>query len=96
MHLFYLHQFHHQIRCIRIIIAIFNQIVHRHNNINMFCFISKASFISVLQSLNGTQFLNATFVFASPPVTAIFPVTEIYASEKSQRLDSNDFVKNVI
>ena len=29
-------------------------------------------------------------------VTVIFPVTEIYASEKSQRLDSIDFDKNFV
>ena len=45
--------------------------------------------MSVLHFPNGAQFLNATFVFALPPATVIFHVTKIYASEKSQRLDSN-------
>ena len=44
--------------------------------------------------LNGVQFLNATFVLSAAPTTAIFPVTKTYASELSQRLDSNDFVIN--
>ena len=52
--------------------------------------------ISILQSLNGAQFLNATFVLLSPVVTLIFPVTKMYASEWSQRLDSNELVKNLI
>ena len=56
----------------------------------------KVSFISVLHNMNGVQFLNATFVLLSAPATAIFPVTKIYTSEWSQRLDSNEFVKNFI
>ena len=50
----------------------------------------------MLHSSNGAQFLNATFVFALPPVKVIFPLTKIYASEQSQRLDSNELVKNLI
>ena len=56
----------------------------------------KVSFISVLHFLNDAQFLNATFVLLSAPTTAIFLVTKIYASEKSQRRDFIDFVKNFI
>ena len=51
---------------------------------------TKASFISILHSLNGAKFLNATFVFVLPPVTVTFPVTKTCALEWSQRLDSND------
>ena len=36
------------------------------------------------------------FVFALPPVTVIFPVTKTYASEQSQRLDSNELVESLI
>ena len=57
---------------------------------------TKVSFISVQHFLNGAQFLNATFVFPLPPVTLIFPVTKIYASEESQKLDSNELAKNLI
>ena len=56
----------------------------------------KVSFISVLHFLNGSQFLNATFVLSSAPTTVILPVTKIYPSELSQRLDSNEIVKNLV
>ena len=65
------------------------------------------SLISVLQSSNGAQFLNTTCVAALSGfclclsaaivlATVILPVTKIYASEQSQRFDSNELVKNVI
>ena len=56
----------------------------------------KVSLIFVLQFVNSAQFLNATFVLLSAPATAIFPVTRIYASELSQRLDSNELVRHLI
>ena len=65
---------------------------------------TKVSLISVLHFLNGAQLLNATFVLLSllllllllVPVILIFPVTKIYASEKSQKFDSNELVKNLV
>ena len=69
------------------------------------------SLISVLQSSNGAQFLNTTCVAALSGfflwglssaaavivlATVILPVTKIYASEQSQRFDSNELVKNLI
>ena len=57
---------------------------------------TKVSFISVLNFLNGAQFLNITCVASVLDVAVIFPVTKIYASEKSQRLDSIDLVKKFI
>ena len=54
------------------------------------------SLISVQKSLNGAQFLNATCVASLLGVAIIFPVIKIYASEYSQRLSSNEFVKNFI
>ena len=59
---------------------------------------TKVSFISVLHFLNGVQLLNATFVLllVVVPVILIFPVTKIYASEISQRFDSNELVKNLV
>ena len=47
--------------------------------------LTKASLISVLQSLIGAQFLNTTCVTAPSAISSvlpvIFPVTKIYASE---------------
>ena len=54
------------------------------------------SLISILQFLNGAQFLNTTCVTALLGVAVIFTVTKMHASEQSQRLDSNDFVKHFI
>ena len=69
------------------------------------------SLISVLQFSNGAQFWNTTcvaassncFLWGSAPaaaaivfVTAMFPVTKVYASQWSQRYDSNELVKNLI
>ena len=58
---------------------------------------TKVSFISALNFLNGVQFLNVIFVLLLlllAPKAAIFPVT--ITSEQSQRLDSNEPVKNLI
>ena len=54
------------------------------------------SLISVLQSWNGAQISNTTCVAALLGAAVISPVTKIYASEQSQRFDSNEFVKNSI
>ena len=56
----------------------------------------KVLFISVLHFSNGAQFLNTTWVAALLGVAVIFPVSKMYVSEKSQRLDSIDLVKNFI
>ena len=65
---------------------------------------TKVSLISVLQSLNGALFLNTICVIVPSSIlsvlaaflllTVISPVTQIYALELSQRLDSNELVKN--
>ena len=64
-----------------IIIAIINQIVHRHYNIKIISIINVFIVYVVMHFLNGAQFLNLNLVLASPTVAVMSPVTRIYASE---------------
>ena len=54
----------------------FNQIVHRHDNIKV---ISTCSL--EMGFVNGTQFLNTTLVFSLPPVAVMSLVARIYESQ---------------
>ena len=64
----------------------------------LICCISsiKVPFIYVLHFLNCAQFLNGTFVLLLAPTIEIFPISKTYVSKHSQRLGSDELVKNLI